>query len=138
MPQCQHVKSDGSRCRANPQREAVFCFFHDPEKEAERAEASRSGGRVSTPKVLPDSPKVAVNTSSAVCKLLGETLNQVRRGALDPKVSNAIGYLANIQLKALEQAEIEDALIEIVSAIRQQPRTFGGDDLTNVSHLVEG
>ena len=138
MPRCERVKPDGTQCRTNAQAGVGWCFFHDPEKEAERTEASRRGGQAGAARVLPGAPATAIASSADVCRLLGETLSQVRRGELDPKVSNAIGYLANIQLKALEQAEIEDALIEIVSAIRQRPRTFGGDDLTNVSHLVEG
>ncbi len=138
MPQCQHVKSDGSRCRANAQRSAEFCFFHDPDKEPQREEASRSGGQAGAARVLPDAPRVAVASSSDVSVLLGKTINQVRRGELDPKVSNAIGYLANVLLKALEQGRVEDTLFAVQAALIKQQPIRSGDDLTDVSHLAEG
>ncbi len=138
MAHCQHVKNDGSRCRANAQRSAEFCFFHDPDKETQREEASRSGGQAGAAKVLPDAPMVAVASSSDVSVLLGKTINQVRRGELDPKVSNAIGYLANVLLKALEQGRVEDTLFAVLAALTKQQRTRSGDDLTDVSHLAEG
>ncbi len=138
MPQCQHVKSDGSPCRAKTQNGKGSCFFHDPEKEAERAEASRRGGQAGKPKVLPDAPRIAVDSSSDVCRLLGDTLNRVRRGELDPKVSNAIGYLCGITLKGFEQARIEENLRALLAAVTECRRPRAGDDLTNVSHLVEG
>jgi hypothetical protein len=42
--------------------------------------------------------------------LLSETINQVRSGAIDPRTSNAVGYLAAVMLKALQQGEIEARL----------------------------
>ena len=138
MPQCKHVKSDGNRCRANAQHSAEFCFFHDPDKESQREEASRSGGQAGPAKVLPDAPRVAVASSSDVSVLLGETINQVRRGQLDPRRANAVGYLANVLLKALEQGRIEDTLFAVLAALTKQQRTRSGDDPTDVSHLAVG
>jgi hypothetical protein len=42
-----------------------------------------------------------------VVRLILETINQVRKGAIDPRVANAVGYLANVVIKALEQDELE-------------------------------
>ena len=46
-------------------------------------------------------------------RLLSVTINQVRRGKLDPKVANAVGYLSGIILKAKEQSEIEVRIKQI-------------------------
>jgi hypothetical protein len=43
---------------------------------------------------------------------LAETINQVRRGALDPKVANTIGSLAALLLKALAQGDVERQVAE--------------------------
>ena len=43
-------------------------------------------------------------------ELLGETINQVRKGQIDPRISNAIGYLSGIMLKAMEQGDLEQRL----------------------------
>ena len=42
--------------------------------------------------------------------LLGESINQVRRGQLDPRVANAVGYLASMLLGALQQGPLEERL----------------------------
>ena len=39
--------------------------------------------------------------------LLGESNNQVRRGQLDPRVANALGYLPSILPGALQQGLLE-------------------------------
>jgi hypothetical protein len=41
---CTHELPDGRLCRATPLRDGRFCFWHDPEKEEEAAEARRLGG----------------------------------------------------------------------------------------------
>ena len=45
-----------------------------------------------------------------VVTLLSESINHVRRGQLDPRVANAVGYLSGILLKALEQGRTEERL----------------------------
>jgi hypothetical protein len=40
----------------------------------------------------------------------GETINQVRRGEIDLRVSNAIGYLSGILLSAIEKGSLEERL----------------------------
>ena len=41
---CCHAHADGRPCRATPMRDAAFCFWHDPDKSEEAAEARRLGG----------------------------------------------------------------------------------------------
>lgn len=41
---CTYLHPDGRRCRATPMRDALFCFWHSPEREEEAAEARRLGG----------------------------------------------------------------------------------------------
>ena len=38
---------------------------------------------------------------------MSETISQVRRGEIDPKVANSVGYLANIVVKALDYGDLE-------------------------------
>ena len=119
---CCHTKADGSRCRANATTGSDHCFFHDPAKAKERAAARKAGGEKGRAAVLSaDSPDVPLQSVADTVSLISETINQVRRGEIDPKVSNAIGYLTGILLKALEQGAIEErisALETIVSSRR--------------------
>ena len=41
----------------------------------------------------------------------------VRKGQLDPRVSNAIGYLAGILLRALEQGPTEERLARLETTL---------------------
>jgi hypothetical protein len=122
---CQAETKAGTTCRAAALPDSDFCFFHDPEHEAERREAQSAGGRQSRIKTLPeDSPAVKVENCRDVVALVSETINQVRRGQVDPRVANAVGYLLNIALKAVEQGDVERRLAELEAAVKgQRPST---------------
>jgi hypothetical protein len=105
---CQQVKPDGSKCQARPPAGSDFCFFHDPEKSAEREAAQRAGGQKNKMAVLPSTaPDARLQDTRDVVTLLSETINHVRRGEIDPKVANAVGYLGGLLMKAIHEAEIE-------------------------------
>ncbi len=84
--------------------------------------------------VLPmTTPDVQVKDVASVVSLLGGTINQVRKGALDARVGHVTGYLSGILLKALEGAELAkqieeqakeiDALKNEMEAIRRERNT---------------
>ena len=95
-------------CGANAQAASNLCVFHDPAKAKDGQRARRAGGIArSRPAVLPANvPDVQLGTCKDVSNLLAASISQFRRGELDPRVSNAIGYLSGILLKALEQSEL--------------------------------
>src|SRR6185369_5083233 len=105
---CCYEREEGL-CRANAQTGSPFCFFHDPSLEKERAQARHVGGVSRSRRVvLPaDLPAKRLQTATEVVELLGETINQIRRGKLDLRVSNAIGYLSSILLSAIEKGSYE-------------------------------
>jgi hypothetical protein len=100
-----------------------FCFFHDPSMASKRTEARRAGGRKNKAAVLsaklPDSP---LKNAADVVSLLADTVNQVRRGELDPKFTNCIGYLSGILIKALETQDIEGRIASLERAILTQKK----------------
>ena len=51
--------------------------------------------------------------------LLSDTISQVRRGDIDPRVANAVGYLSGIALKAREQGELNDRLSRLEKTVDQ-------------------
>jgi len=139
--QCQYIKANGKRCEANAMIGSEYCFFHDPAKAKERTAARKAGGHKNKAVVLPaTTPDVRLDNISDVVKLLGETINQVRGGELDPKVSNAIGYLTGILLKALEQGEIEERLSALETIVKGQPKNpelLFDDDRDDQSFVFE-
>ncbi len=61
--------------------------------------------------------------------LLGDTINRVRVGAVDPRVGNCIGYLAGVAMKAMEQGDIEARLAALESAVATSPKESSLFDL---------
>ena len=121
---CQVKKPDGSDCQAAALPDSDFCFFHDPDLADERHKANAAGGRQNRMKTLSaDAPDVKVESCQDVVRLISETINQVRRGQLDPRVANAIGYLANVLIKAAEQGDMEKRLADLEAVVNRQWQT---------------
>lgn len=71
-----------------------------------------------------DTPDHPLGNTKDVAAFLADSINQLRRGQLDPRVANAMGYLASIHLRALEQGPVEERLakIEAILSANAQPR----------------
>jgi hypothetical protein len=118
--QCEVPKKDGSICGAGAQRGKVVCVFHDPAKRADGRRARRAGGlaRSAPARVLPaDTPAIPLTSCKDVVGLLGESIMQTRRGELDPRVANTIGFLSGVLLKALDQGLVEERLLKVEAAL---------------------
>jgi hypothetical protein len=109
------------------------CVFHDPARASDGRRARRAGGLTrSAPRVLPaTTPVVQLNSCKDVAGVLAESINQVRRGELDPRVANAIGYLAGLLLKAHEQVAVEDRLLKIEDSLGLSAKESGKDEDDN-------
>jgi hypothetical protein len=122
---CQFRRNDGTRCHANAQRGKELCVFHDPAKAAVGRRARKLGGinRSRTAAALPpETPDHPLNNVRDVSLLLGQSINQVRRGQLDPRVANAVGYLASILLGALQQGPLEERLARLEATLGLETR----------------
>jgi hypothetical protein len=96
-----------------------YCFFHDPDREAERKAAQSAGGQKNRIAVLPNStPDVKLRGAGDELKLLEDTINQVRRGEIDPKIANVIGYLCALRTKTRHEFETERRLSILEAAIK--------------------
>lgn len=112
--QCQFVKGTGERCRAKHLAGSKLCFFHDPAKVSEREAACRKGGHSRKMAALPkDAADFEIKKADDVVRLLSVTINQVRKGEIDPRVANAVGYLSGIILRAREQGDIDQRLKQV-------------------------
>jgi hypothetical protein len=64
--------------------------------------------------VLPgDADDLPMKTVGDVASLLALTVNEVRKGKLDPKVANCVGYLASVQLRALDAGDLAAEVAEL-------------------------
>ena len=65
----------------------------------------------------PETPDNPLRSTTDVSTLLSESINQVRRGQLEPRVANAVGYLASILLNALDQGLVEERLSRVEATL---------------------
>jgi hypothetical protein len=113
---CEHKKPNGQRCRANTLANDRFCFFHSPAKTRERRQARSAGGVSRSQKravLPPDTEERRLQSPTDVCNLLGDTINHVRCGAIDPRIATTVGYLAGTLLRGLEHGQLDDRLTRI-------------------------
>ena len=113
---CHLQKKNGSHCEANAQPANGLCVFHDPARAADGRRARQSGGihRSRAVAVLPvDTPDHPLGNTQEVSAFLVDSVNQLRRGQLDPRVANAMGYLTSVLLRALEQGPMEERLAKL-------------------------
>jgi len=121
MRGCGAKTRSGSPCAAVPAPGSEFCPFHDPANTAAQREARREGGRRrSQPRaaVPPDAPDVTITGVKDVCALLTDTINHVRKGTLDGRIANTVGYLASVLIRALEVGDLEARLAALEAATR--------------------
>ena len=120
---CQFRKKNGTRCGANAQPANGLCVFHDPAKASEGRRARRAGGisRSRAAAVPPsDTPDHPLSNTTEVSAFLADSINQLRRGQLDPRVANGMGYLTSVLLRALEQGPLEERMAKIEAALAQR------------------
>jgi hypothetical protein len=122
---CSAKKQDQSKCQVAAIPGSEFCFFHDPSKAEKRREAQAQGGRQHRVKTLEDSaPDVKVEDSGDAIALISETINQVRKGQIDPRVANCVGFLANILIKAVERDKLETRIEQLEELLKVQTPTL--------------
>jgi hypothetical protein len=123
---CQASKQNGSRCEVNALADSEFCFFHDPSRAAERRSAQSLGGHGNRMKTLdPGTPDVKLQNSRDTVALLSQTINQVLKGIIDPRVGNSVGYLANILLRAFEENELWTRMAKLEALFANRPSMRG-------------
>jgi hypothetical protein len=79
------------------------------------------------PAVLPsDTPDHPLGDTNQVSVLLADSINRLRRGQLDPRVANSMGYLTSVLLRSLEQGPIEERLAKIEAALMANAQQGNG------------
>jgi hypothetical protein len=126
---CEFGKKNGERCGADAQSGKSLCVFHDPAQASEGRRARRAGGiaRSRGAAVLPsDTPSLPLGNTKEVSAFLADSINQLRRGQLDPRVANGVGYLSSVLLRALEQGPFEERLAKIEAALAENAQPTKG------------
>jgi hypothetical protein len=120
---CAAVKRNAERCRTAALSGSDFCYFHDPAIAAERRDSQASGGSRHRIRTLDSTaPDVQIERCADVVVLVTQTINQVRKGAIDPRIANAVGYLANVVIKAFEREDLETRIERLEELLENRER----------------
>src|SRR3989344_2939145 len=119
--QCKFIKLNKKQCNANALRDTDFCFSHNPATKEEKKEAVIKGGK-SPKKNYNPLPKIKIDNTSDVTKLLTVTINEVRAGEINLRVANCIGYLSGHLIRAFEVSDLEKRVEEIEKQIEAKSK----------------
>ena len=117
---CHFRKKNGCPCGANAQPANGLCVFHDPSRAADGRRARKAGGihRSRVAAALPaDTLDHALTSTKEVSAFLADSINQLRRGQLDARIANGVGYLTSVLLRSLEQGPVEERLAKIEATL---------------------
>lgn len=106
MAFCIAKTKAGKDCTAQAMQGATYCYRHNPDiPEAEKIQASTAGGRAT--QVLANAEPVTLRSVQSIVNLIESNINDVRKGAIDPRVSNAVVQNVNALLKVYELAIVD-------------------------------
>jgi hypothetical protein len=131
---CKATNKDGQPCRAEARTGGDHCIFHDPHLDRQRAEGRKRGGKArsktATVKMLEAADR-PLSSVGDVVTLLGETINGARRGQVDSKLANAVGYLSSVLLRALQDTDLAEALAALRRDLEDLKHGDGGGPAGN-------
>lgn len=117
---CRFIKSDNIQCSAFAIEGSDYCWRHSPVvAEYEKKSASALGGtnrRVYFPTNLPE---VVLKNMRDIPPMLVDTLQHLRRGAIDVRLGTAIGYLSNVLMKSYELTDLERRVENVENYIKE-------------------
>ena len=108
---CQSQAKSGKRCRAAATKGGL-CFFHANPNKA--TELGRIGGR--SKRLVPSEntdPLPTLDNALAVRDTVARLIADVYAGKLHPRIASGLAPLMNLQLRAIESADIEQRLVRV-------------------------
>lgn len=127
MAYCIATTKAGKDCTAQAMQGASYCYRHNPDiPEADKIQASVDGGKAT--QVLKDANPVTLRNIDSIVNLIESNINDVRTGAIDPRVSNAVVQNLSVLLKVYELAIVDTR----VRRLEEQAGIDSPDELINI------
>jgi len=113
---CEATTKAGQRCRAVALTSGLCALHADPSLAAKMGRKSGQARR-SKAAEYQEAELAPPRTAHDVRTALGLFMSDARAGRLDPKVASTLGYLANVLLKSMEVADLEERLTILESVV---------------------
>lgn len=107
---CKYVKQNGERCQAKRMAESDYCYWHNPDMAAKRAEARKRGGQNRRVGKQGNNGRYSIRTTDDVLRALEDALNDATGLENSHARARTIGYLCQIALRGLEVGELENRI----------------------------
>jgi hypothetical protein len=114
MARCSAIKPNGERCQKPADGQHGFCWSHDPANAAARHRTASRGGRGKASREVRD-----------LKSYLEDLAQEVRSGAIDPKVGAVVNQIVNTRLRALEVERTILETDELAAEIEELKREYG-------------
>ena len=125
---CSYKKKNKDSCKNNSLKNDKYCYWHSSKvTEAEKNLNRSNGGKNKIIKCNSDFPEFELNNITDVCKLNASMVNSVLQNKIDLRIATGIGYLLNLQMKAIELHSIESKLFKMEDIIIELPKSFTED-----------
>ncbi len=109
--QCSGTNAAGKPCSARAQPGRAWCQWHDPAREAERAQWRSQGGKArSTRNTAARELKRYPTDMGSLRGTLFHVLKRVESGDLEPNVGNSIATIARAIVTVSQSVEVEERL----------------------------
>jgi hypothetical protein len=110
-PRCKSLAKSGKRCRAAATKGGL-CFFHANPNKA--SELGRIGGRSKRYSIGENAdPLPSLDSAVAVRDTVARLITDVYAGKLHPRIAAGLAPLMNLQLRAIETADLEQRMVRI-------------------------
>lgn len=133
MTLCTATTRRGQPCQARARPGRPYCFTHDPELAPAMAEARRRGGRLRAAQLASASPPAPrrLRSPEDVLGLLEATVTACAAGQLTERRSTALGFLAQVALRALD-FRFEERLSALEAAAGLTPGGYHASSLSAI------
>ena len=118
---CKEKNKRGEPCGAFVLRGSDYCFHHDPTKAKERAAARAKGGRARHGRRIGNTGRpelIEIRGMADVVTLLETTINDALSLENSLQRARTIATLANVVIKALEFATLEERVEALELALK--------------------
>ena len=125
---CSYKKKNKESCKNNSLKNDKNCYWHSSKvTEATKQENRSKGGKQKQIKCNTEFVEFELNNIADVCKLNASMVNSVLQNKIDLRIATGIGYLLNLQMKAIELVSIESKLFKMEDIIIELPKSFTED-----------
>lgn len=114
---CTATAASGEPCRATPQADRPWCWHHDPDRDAERTEARRRGGRHRSN--AERARKRLPGEVSAMLDVIVQAFHAADRGDYPPERAQTIATLASAYARLHDIGEHDVALDDLEARIEK-------------------